>query len=264
MEDDASHTMIAPRPETEALVPLAERPAEARPVLEKSETAPPAENEVVKTRKPMRNKLLELAHWRDRHGDRRENGNRDNGNGNRSPQTIPTAEAPAAVPAAPFEVELLPVDEIYRASGVMNVRHGIHRVIEMLRSEHIRGLSNEMKRAAVLMALDAAGIAVDEVLRDAKTRRTALDFYEANQTKQVEAEWARKAEENTQIQAELERVKAHYLARIARNEESVQREKITFASWLTKKQQESQTIVEAAALFAKPPAVENNLPAVKT
>jgi hypothetical protein len=134
----------------------------------------------------------------------------------------------------------------------------------MLRSEHIRGLSNEMKRAAVLMALDAAGIAVDEVLRDAKTRQTALDFYEANQTKQVEAEWARKAEENTQIQAELERVKAHYLARIARNEESVQREKITFASWLTKKQQESQTIVEAAALFAKPPAVENNLPAVKT
>jgi hypothetical protein len=197
----------------------------------------------------MRNKLLELAHWRSKHDDQNGNGNSENGD-----HSLPTAPAevvaPAAV-AASFEVELLPVEEIYRASGVMNVRHNIHRVVDMLHSEHIRGLTNEMKRAAVLMALDAAGIAVDQVVQDAKARQNALDFYEADQKKQVEAKWARKAEENIQIQAELDRLKEHYMARIARNLESVDQEKVTFGDWLEKKQQESQSISEAASLFVK-------------
>ncbi len=72
----------------------------------------------------------------------------------------------------------------------------------------------------------------------------------------MEAEWARKAEENIQIQAELERVKTQYMARIARNLESVEREKATFSAWLTKKRQESQSITEAAELFAQSPPSE--------
>lgn len=203
----------------------------------------------------MRNKLLELAHWRSKHDD--QNGNRNSENGKHSPQTAAPGEvAPPVTVAANFEVELLPVEEIYRASGVMNVRHSIHRVVDMLHSEHIRGLSNEMKRAAVLMALDAAGIAVDQVLQDAKARQNALDFYEADQKKQVEAKWAREAEENIQIQAELDRLKEHYMARIARNLESVEREKATFGDWLEKKQKESQSISEAASLFVKPEVPE--------
>jgi hypothetical protein len=212
------------------------------------------EKQAYKVRTSMRNKLLELAHWRSKHDDENGNGNSENGD-----HSLPTAPAevvaPAAV-AANFEVELLPVEEIYRASGVMNVRHNIHRVVDMLHSEHIRGLTNEMKRAAVLMALDAAGIAVDQVVQDAKARQNALDFYEADQKKQVEAKWARKAEENIQIQAELDRLKEHYMARIARNLESVDQEKVTFGDWLEKKQQESQSISEAASLFVKPAVPE--------
>ena len=48
--------------------------------------------------------------------------------------------------------------------------YSINKVVEMLHSEHIRGLSKEMKRAAVLMALDSAGIAISEVLGDAQAR----------------------------------------------------------------------------------------------
>lgn len=154
---------------------------------------------------------------------------------------------------ASFQVELLPMEDIYRAAGITNPRRGysINKVVEMLHSEHIRGLSKEMRRAAVLMALDVAGIPVDEVLQDAKVRQDALDSYEAEQRKQVEAEWAQKAEENIQIQAELERVKAHYMARISRNLDGVTREKATFSSWLTMKQQESQSMSEAAELCLK-------------
>jgi hypothetical protein len=45
----------------------------------------------------------------------------------------------------------------------------------------------------------------------------------------VEAEWARKAEEIVQIQAEKESIKAHYTARISRNMEGVARQRATFA-----------------------------------
>ncbi len=84
--------------------------------------------------------------------------------------------------------------------------------------------------------------------RTPKLRQEALDAHEAQQRKQVEAEWARKEEENIQIQAELESVKAHYMARISRNLEGVAREKETFESWVTLKQQECQSMAEAAEL----------------
>lgn len=85
------------------------------------------------------------------------------------------------------QVELLPMDDIYRMAGILNPRKGysINKIVEMLRSEHLRGLSKELKRASVLMALDAAGIPVEEVLQDAKARREAIDSYEAEQAKTV-------------------------------------------------------------------------------
>jgi hypothetical protein len=154
-----------------------------------------------------------------------------------------------------FQVELLPMDDIYGMAGIMNPRRGysISKVVEMVHSEHIRGLSKEMKQAAVLMALDAAGISLDQVQQDAKARQDALDSYEAAQKKQVEAMWARKAEEVIQIQAELESVKAHHLARISRNLEGVAREKATFNNWLTLKQQECESMAEAVDLCLKSP-----------
>jgi len=150
------------------------------------------------------------------------------------------------------------MEDIYRAAGIMNPRKGysIHKVVEMLHSEHMHGSSKEMKRASVLMALDAAGVSVDEVLQDAKMRQEAIDSYEASQRKQFEAMLAQKAEENVQIQAELERVKARYGERLRRNLDGMAREKATFANWLTLKQQEAQRMTEAVDLCLKPPVKE--------
>jgi hypothetical protein len=222
---------------------------------------PPKGKEAGKERRHMRHKWLELAHWHHKPDDL---GGSGNGNsvgkdekGRPTPQVAPPTERTPAAPAeqsgASFQVELLPVEDIYRAAGIVVPRRGysINKVVEMLHSEHIRGLSKEMRRAAVLMALDAAGTPIDEVLQGAKARQDALHSYEAEQRKQVEAEWARKAEENVQIEAELERVKAHCMARISRNLDAVAREKATFSSWLTTKQQESQRMSEAADLFLK-------------
>jgi hypothetical protein len=154
------------------------------------------------------------------------------------------------------------MDEIYRAAGVVSPQKGysVHKVVEMLHSEHIRGLSPELKRAAVLMALDAAGISIEQIQQDAKSRQDALDRYEAEQSKQAEAEWARRAEENVQIQAEFERVKAQYMARINRNLEGVAREKSIFEEWLNKKKREAESMSEAVTLCAKAPVAKPAAP----
>ncbi len=152
-----------------------------------------------------------------------------------------------------LKCELMAMEDIYRAAGIMTPRRGysINKVVEMLYSDHIRGLSKEMRRASVLMALDAAGVSIEEVLRDARVRQEAIDSYEAEQRKQFEAQWAQKAEENAGIQAEMERVKASYMERIKRNQDGIAREKATFLSWVTMKQQESQNMKEAADMCAK-------------
>jgi hypothetical protein len=93
----------------------------------------------------------------------------------------------------------------------------------------MRGLSKVMKRAFVLMALDAAGISTDAVLEDAKRRMEAIDSYEAAQRKLFEAEWARRAEENVQIQSELESLKARYMDRLKCNQDAITRDKLPLA-----------------------------------
>ena len=150
--------------------------------------------------------------------------------------------------------ELLPFEEIYRVAGIKGPRLGysISKVIEMLHSEHIRNLPTETRRASLLMALEAAGVQVDEVLQDATLRQRAINSYEAIQRKHLEEYEARKAQDNCAIQAEMERVAAEYAARISSNLDEVAREKDSFRKWQIRKQHEAQNIADAVALCVSP------------
>jgi hypothetical protein len=226
---------------------------------------PPKRKEAVKERKLMGRKWLGLAPWHNKPDDSSANGdeigNRTIQKENSMPQsTSPAEKAPlhSAREVPTFQVELLPMEDIYQAAGIVTPRkgYGVNKVVEMLNSDHLRGLSKEMRRAAVLMALDAAGITLDRVQRDAKARQDALDTYEAEQKQQAETEWARKAEEVAQIQSELDSIKAHYMARINRSLESVSRDKVRFSSWVTTKDQETRNMTEAVELCLKSPVSE--------
>lgn len=216
----------------------------AEPPIERSTK----KQEIGKERKSMQHKWSDLIHRNDR-----QNEPTATGNGTSKAVAADELSADAKERVDSFRVELLPVEDIYRAAGIMNLRRGysISKVVGMLHGEFARGLSSEAKRAAILMALDAAGIPVDELLQDARARQDALNSYEAGVRKEVESEWARKTEENIKIQDEMERVKSHYMARIARNLDGVAREKAVFGSWLATKQQECQNISEAADLCSK-------------
>jgi hypothetical protein len=181
------------------------------------------------------------------------------------PENVTPTEVPMSKPAVPTvesipgaQSELLSCEDIYRASGILGVgsKYDIAKIVEMLNSKHIRELPKDVRRASVLMALDAAGTSVDEVLTDAARRQHALSSYETGQQKLFEQFEADKIRENAQINVEIERVTARYTDRIRRNLEQVAREKDAFRNWQARKETEVQRIAEAVALCGKQPVIE--------
>ena len=148
---------------------------------------------------------------------------------------------------------LLSYDDIYHAAGILAPRsgYGVHKVVDMLNSDPIGELSKDIQRASGLMALDAAATSPDDLLKDATHRQQALNSYEAGQQKQLEEFEERKAQENTKIQAEMDRVTTHYAERIKQNNDQVVREKEALRNWQMAKQHESQRISEVIELCAK-------------
>jgi hypothetical protein len=123
------------------------------------------------------------------------------------------------------------------------------KISDMLQSEHIRTMPGDVKRSTVLVALDAAGVDIKDVIQDAVRRDKALDGYERVQGRAVAELETRKTQENAQIQAEIDKVVADQRAKIQANNEEVTREKERFFGWRLKKQQEEKKISDAVAPF---------------
>ena len=121
-------------------------------------------------------------------------------------------------------------DEVYDAAEIQPPAHGftIMKVGEMLRSEHIRNLPKDVKRSSVLVALEAAGAPLQDVIEDAVKRDRALDTFERVQEKALDELEAQKSQENQQIQAEMDRILAEHRARIQANNDAVAKEKERF------------------------------------
>lgn len=164
--------------------------------------------------------------------------------------------APPAEAGSVKQEQMLSYEDIYRAAGIMNpvLGYGIHKVVAMLNSERIRDLSNEIKRASVLMALDAAGASLDEVLQDATRRQQALTAYESAKRKQLDDFEAAKTRENAHIEEEMERVRAHYAERMQRNRDLIAEEKEALRNWQMATQHEVQRITEVMELCGRPAA----------
>ena len=160
------------------------------------------------------------------------------------PTPTPAAARQAASNATSFQ-------EIYDAAEIRTPAHGftIMKVGEMLRSEHIRNLPREVKSSSVLVALEAAGAPLQDVIEDAVRRDRALDTFERVQEKSLNDLDAAKTKENQQIQAEMDRVMADYRARMQANNDAVAREKERFFAWRLKKQEEEQKISDTVSYF---------------
>lgn len=158
-------------------------------------------------------------------------------------------------PAASF-------DEIYNAAEIHPPQHGytIYKISDMLQSEHIRNLPAEVKRSSILLALDAAGVKLQDIIEDAVRRDRALDTFERVQQKSVEDLATRKTEENRKIQEDLDRMVADHRARIQANNDAIAKERERFYSWRLQKQQEEQKIADTVSHFVTENPITRGLP----
>jgi hypothetical protein len=116
--------------------------------------------------------------------------------------TVPLpAGTSAEIPADSFEGELrgalrsdlpLEVDDfqpVYAEAGVpVPLRgYGIDKMVEILESRRLAALPREVRVAAVMASLEAAGVALAQVVKDAALRERALDGFVAAKEREVEA-----------------------------------------------------------------------------
>jgi len=139
--------------------------------------------------------------------------------------------------------------QVYESAAVKPLKTavGILKVVDMVYSPHLNGMTPELKRGALMMALEAAGADFENLLQDAVARQRALNDCEGQLQDKLKQFEAAKEEENRQHQAELDRITSQYQARIKANLDEVARCQENFRTWQKRKQQESHRISEAAA-----------------
>jgi hypothetical protein len=167
----------------------------------------------------------------------------------------PAKMTPVSEIVSPNRGPLESFEEIYRNAPVKPpmvayTSLGILRVIDMVHSPHLDGMSLEGKRSAVLMALEAVGVKAEDLLQDAMVRQRALNVYEESQQAKLRDLEVAKQKENSLIRAELDRLSAAHLSRIQANLDEIARMQDNLRQWIERKVEESQQIAEAATFCA--------------
>ncbi len=151
----------------------------------------------------------------------------------------------------------------YAEAGITVPAHGygVERIAEMLRNPRLAALPEGVKVAAVLAALDAAGVAVGDVVADAEARLGALDAIESAS----EAEAARaRAHGDARVRAVQEEIDAFLKARqaeIAALQERTEQAEDDLRVLRTRKQREEQRLREIVSPFREGGPVHTVVPA---
>jgi hypothetical protein len=123
----------------------------------------------------------------------------------------------------------------------------ILKVADMISSEHLHGLSPAGKHSALMMALEAAGVAVEDMLQDAVQRQRVLNEYEDSQRRRLEEFEKTKLGDNERLSEEMEAICSQFRMRIAGSVQEIERERATFRDWQERKEREQRRISEAAS-----------------
>ena len=115
-------------------------------------------------------------------------------------------------------------EQIYNSVGIKTPSHGfnIYKIEEMLKSNYLKNMNNEVKKNSVLVALEAIKVPIEDIIQDAINRDKALDSYEKYEEKKLKDYENRKSEENKKIQEEIERFFNEKREQIQNNDKLVQ------------------------------------------
>ena len=178
--------------------------------------------------------------------------------------STPTISEPPRTDPVPKagNAKLAAFDEIYSKSSFKSTigptEYNILKVAEMATSEQLHGLSATAKHSALMMALEAAGVAVEDILQDAMQRQRALEAYDEEQQRRLQDFESTKLKDNERLSAEMESIAAQYRTKIAAAVEQIERERSAFRDWQERKLREERRIAEAASLCVNDPGAASS------
>lgn len=173
------------------------------------------------------------------------------------------AAAPAAMPVpAPPQIPLSDFEEVYRKAGIKSPVHGygVERVYRLLTSRRLVGLDRNVRRSALLTALDAAGVPPSDVSQDAVLRRKALAAYEAEKALELQSLRSRNESRAEALQDTVEtftRQKQSQIERLAQGSTAAVRAQSDLE---IRKRMEQDRLFRSLAYFVEPlpsPATES-------
>jgi hypothetical protein len=160
------------------------------------------------------------------------------------PRRVARSEVPAAVED---------FSAVYKEAGIALPPHGygIDRVAEMLAGKRLATLSREVKATAVLAALEAARVDVQDVIEDGIRRDKALDAFEAAKEREV---LERKTQNEARMQSlrkDLDELLRKINAEIEKLKQESTQAETEFAHLQVRKRQEEQRLFDVIAHFVE-------------
>ena len=144
-------------------------------------------------------------------------------------------------------------DKVFAAAQIPVPAHGftVEKVGEMLNHPKLAGMVKEAKAAAILVALEAAGVTIESVITEAVRKDKALDVFERVQHEHAVQLVQQKDDENKKLRAQ-----------IAANDKSAAEIAAQLDNWKKKKAAKEADLYEIVSHFttANPITVEQ-LPA---
>jgi hypothetical protein len=156
---------------------------------------------------------------------------------------------PVGRSSIPIDVQDFAV--VYEEAGVPEpVRgYGVDTMAEILESKRLASLPREVRMGAVMGSLEAAGVTLSQVLRDAVLRERALDAFVAAKEREVEAQRQRNAGRIAALKEEMESVVMERVREIENLRRGIENETSAFAQLQLRKRQEEARLRDVLSHF---------------
>jgi hypothetical protein len=163
------------------------------------------------------------------------------------------AEPQLEQPVARVGEELPSFEAIYQAFGIKEPSNGftVYRAEELLRSSYLKGATAEIRRSALMVALEALRIPAEDVIQDAVKRDKALTQFEKIEERRLRELEQKKSEENKRLQEEMERIFNEIREKMEDNNNYVKESRDKFQAWQEDKEKEEQRLSGVLQYFVQ-------------
>lgn len=160
------------------------------------------------------------------------------------------------IPPSKLPADIMDFGEVYRESRIEPPPHGygIDKVESMLNHPRLVAIRPEQRAAAVLAALEAAGVEFTDVLHDAALRDQAIERFALTKEAEMQAERQRAEEAVVRARQELDAFVTEKRAEVERLRREITEAEARFAELQERRRVEERRILEVSDHLTDSPA----------